>query len=147
MNPTVQRLPLRLENVLLLHCMFFSFLSFLRSSVKPIQLGEELCFDYSCVSESNKEFQKAICLCGSPQCRGSFVSYADGKSFNQVISLAYHFLRRTRVLYEASTLPLTSDDILKLNQVGIRVFISLSFVSTSHRSWQDVLPGLSNMSL
>ena len=31
-----------------------------------IECGEELCWDYSCVTESEKEFLAAICLCSSP---------------------------------------------------------------------------------
>ena len=45
---------------------------------RHIKKGEELSFDYSCVTESLVEYREAICLCGKERCRGSFLSLADG---------------------------------------------------------------------
>lgn len=46
--------------------------------------GEELTFDYSSVTESEKEFRSAICLCGTRNCRGSYLYYAGSTAFMQV---------------------------------------------------------------
>ena len=63
-------------------------------STRGISFGEELTFDYACVSESREEFASATCLCGSVGCRGSFVAYADERSFMQVVDREYGLLRR-----------------------------------------------------
>lgn len=91
-----------------------------RVTVREITYGEELTFDYSCVSESQEEFEKATCLCGSLRCRGSFVYYADGHSFTQVITKHNGFLRRTSALVDACCLPVTSDDYEYLHNHGIK---------------------------
>lgn len=49
--------------------------------------GEELTFDYACVTESEKEFRTAICLCGTRNCRGSFLTFAGSRAFMQVSNL------------------------------------------------------------
>ena len=63
-------------------------------ATRSIGFGEELTFDYACVSESREEFASATCLCGSVGCRGSFVAYADERSFMQVADREYGLLRR-----------------------------------------------------
>ena len=71
-------------------------------AVRDITCGEELTFDYSCVSESKEEFENATCLCGSLNCRGSFLYYADGSSFMQIMNKHNNLLRRTSILLDAS---------------------------------------------
>ena len=39
------------------------------SSPPQVHEGEELTFDYSSVTESEKEFKEAICLCSTRRCR------------------------------------------------------------------------------
>ena len=53
-------------------------------TLRDIQEGEELTWDYSCVTESEKEYRAAICLCGTSACRGSFLYYADSSAFRDV---------------------------------------------------------------
>ena len=53
-------------------------------TLRKIRKGEELTFDYSCVTESEKEFRAAICLCGTTACRGSFLYFAGSKAYMQV---------------------------------------------------------------
>ena len=79
-------------------------------ALRDIKYGEELTFDYSCVSESKEEFKKATCLCGSLGCRGSFVYYADDDSFMQVMKKVNPFLRRTAVLLDAGQRELTEEE-------------------------------------
>lgn len=37
--------------------------------IRQVYEGEELTFDYSSVTESEKEFREAICLCSTRNCR------------------------------------------------------------------------------
>lgn len=53
-------------------------------TLRHIRQGEELTFDYSSVTESEKEFKAAVCLCGTSACRGSFLYFAGSKAFMQV---------------------------------------------------------------
>ncbi len=53
-------------------------------TLRRIGKGEELTFDYSSVTESEKEFKAAVCLCGTSSCRGSFLYFAGSKAFMQV---------------------------------------------------------------
>ena len=80
-----------------------------RASVAPtrpcgrlqIHEGEELCWDYASVTESEREFRAAICLCGSSKCRGSFLYYANSATFTEVMSRQHTFLDRTALLLRA----------------------------------------------
>ena len=92
-----------------------------RVALRDIMYGEELSFDYSCVSESKTEFELATCLCGCLGCRGSFVSYADGNSFMQVMTKRFPFVKRTAVLLDACLQPITENDRYLLLQYGIKV--------------------------
>ena len=49
-----------------------------------MQHGEELTFDYACVTESEREFKAATCLCGTRACRGSFLAFSGSRAFMQV---------------------------------------------------------------
>ena len=53
-------------------------------TTRPIAAGEELTFDYASVTESEKEFREAACLCGTRHCRGSYLYYAGSSAFMQV---------------------------------------------------------------
>lgn len=58
-------------------------------TLRHINKGEELTFDYSSVTESEKEFKAAVCLCGTSACRGSFLYFAGSKAFMQVCTGNY----------------------------------------------------------
>ena len=85
-----------------------------------IECGEELCWDYSCVTESEKEFRAAICLCSSPNCRGSFLSFAGSSTFTAVMNEKHNFLHRNAILCRACSEPLTDEDLALLSDFGIR---------------------------
>jgi len=70
-------------------------------ALRDIAYGEELTFDYSSVTEDEKEFKAAICLCGSARCRGSFLFYAGQGAFEAIMKTHHSFLDRTALLYEA----------------------------------------------
>ena len=53
-------------------------------TLRDIKEGEELTWDYSCVTESEKEYRSAICLCGTVSCRGSFLYLGASSAFQDV---------------------------------------------------------------
>ena len=68
---------------------------------KNIEFGEELCFDYCSSTESEKEYEQAICLCGTSYCKGRFLTQANDKK-NLAIMREYHtFIDRNYLIYKA----------------------------------------------
>ena len=61
-------------------------LSLSMTTLRDLELGEELTFDYNAVTESVNEYRFAICLCGQLNCRGSFLHYATADCYQQVLS-------------------------------------------------------------
>jgi len=57
-------------------------------TLRHVAAGEELTFDYASVTESEKEFRSATCLCGTRLCRGSFLYFAGSRAFMQARSAA-----------------------------------------------------------
>lgn len=53
-------------------------------TLRGIAPGEELTFDYASVTENEREFKCAICLCGTQDCRGSFLYFSGSRAFMQV---------------------------------------------------------------
>ncbi len=60
-------------------------------TLRYVHPGEELTFDYASVTESEKEFRTAICLCGTRSCRGTFLMFAGSRAFQQA-SCSIHSL-------------------------------------------------------
>ena len=52
-------------------------------TLRRIEYGEELTFDYASVTEDQDEFKAATCLCGMDKCRGSFLSFQGGNTLEQ----------------------------------------------------------------
>ena len=46
-------------------------------ATQAVACGEEVTFDYNCRTDSRKEMEESICLCGSSGCRGSYLSFYD----------------------------------------------------------------------
>lgn len=53
-------------------------------TLRTVQEGEELTFDYASVTENEREFKAAICLCSTTACRGSFLYFSGSRAFMQV---------------------------------------------------------------
>ena len=87
-------------------------------TIKPISYGEELTFDYSSVTEDEKEYQNAICLCASANCRGSFLYYAGRGAFTSVLYAKHRFLQRSAILLEACAVDSKEEEIF--NYFGIK---------------------------
>lgn len=90
-------------------------------TTKEIHQGQELTFDYASVTESEKEYRSAICLCASPLCRGSFLYYGGSGAFMQIMSCGHNFLHRNAILVKAATEPLTLDDQQRLDVNAVAV--------------------------
>ena len=56
------------------------------TTLRSIEMGEELTFDYNAVTESLVEYRSAVCLCGYKKCRGSFLHFATADCYQQVLN-------------------------------------------------------------
>ena len=61
-------------------------LSLSMTTLRDLEQGDELTFDYNAVTESLNEYRFAVCLCGQKNCRGSFLHYATADCYQQVLS-------------------------------------------------------------
>ena len=95
-------------------------LSIAQYTTRHVSYGEELCWNYSCVTESEKEYRAAICLCSSTTCKGAFLDYAGSSAFTAVMNVRHNFLDRNALLIRACSEPLTSDDRARLATAGIK---------------------------
>jgi len=89
-------------------------------TLRDVQEGEELTFDYSSVTESEKEFREAICLCSSTHCRGSYLCYTGSRAFQQVMNAKHTFLHRQATLLIAGCEKVTAADRARLASHGIK---------------------------
>lgn len=87
---------------------------------RHVKKGEELSFDYSCVTESLVEYREAICLCGKERCRGSFLSLADGSAYNDVMNTHHNFLHRNAILLKSCVEPVSAEDRNRLARFGFK---------------------------
>lgn len=88
-------------------------------TLRHVHEGEELTFDYSSVTESEKEFREAICLCGTHMCRGSYLYFTGSRAFMQVMTRKHNMLHRQAILCRAGMEPKTDDDRARLKRYGI----------------------------
>ncbi|KAG7667610.1 hypothetical protein Ndes2437B_g07622 [Nannochloris sp. 'desiccata'] len=88
-------------------------------TLRHVHEGEELTFDYSSVTESEKEFRDAICLCGTHMCRGSYLYFTGSRAFMQVMLQKHTMLHRNVILCRAGIEPVTQADKVRLKKYGI----------------------------
>ncbi len=75
--------------------------------------------DYYSITTSDIEWRAAICLCGSPECRGSFLHYATQDDLQQVLNQSCGPLWRYASLLRASSeRPLAAEDTAVLVRHG-----------------------------
>ena len=70
-------------------------------SIRSITKGEELTFDYNAVTASKREFSLAACLCGSVNCRGSFLYLTKTSGYHEVIETDHTPIRRFGMLVKS----------------------------------------------
>jgi hypothetical protein len=96
-------------------------------TTRDIKYGEELTFDYNSVTESEKEFESAICLCGTWRCLGRFLDLQNGKKYQIVMNAHHTFIDRNFILWkacnESTLLPedkerLVKHGLMSSNEIG-----------------------------
>ncbi|CAN8232020.1 unnamed protein product [Cochlearia groenlandica] len=89
-------------------------------SVRSIEYGEEITFDYNSVTESKEEYEASVCLCGSQVCRGSYLNLTGEGAFLKVLKERHGLLDRHRLMLEACTLnSVSEEDYLELGRAGL----------------------------
>ena len=89
-------------------------------ATRKIEYGEELCWNYSCVTESEKEYRAAICLCSSTTCKGAFLDFAGSSAFTAVMNRRHNFLDRNAALVRACSEPVSPEDRARLATHGVK---------------------------
>lgn len=89
-------------------------------SLKDISYGEELTFDYYSVTENEKEYKQAICLCGSRNCKIHYLNLLSWKNQNSYLERNLTFIEENHLICLAGTEPLTSDDNQLLEHYSAR---------------------------
>uniref|UniRef100_A0A061R538 Putative histone-lysine n-methyltransferase atxr3-like isoform x1 n=1 Tax=Tetraselmis sp. GSL018 TaxID=582737 RepID=A0A061R538_9CHLO len=87
---------------------------------RRIEEGEELTLDYASVTDSEKDYRAAVCLCSAVCCRGSYLAYAGANDFMQVANERHTFAHRTALILRACTEALTDEDNSRLERHGLR---------------------------
>ncbi|GAX25234.1 hypothetical protein FisN_5Lh316 [Fistulifera solaris] len=80
------------------------------TTLRELEMGEELTFDYHAVTESLNEYKSAVCLCGYGKCRGSFLHFATADCYQQVLNRNAPIATRFSNLVKGSTKQVMSDD-------------------------------------
>ncbi|XP_061364392.1 histone-lysine N-methyltransferase ATXR3-like [Gastrolobium bilobum] len=89
-------------------------------SVRKIQHGEEITFDYNSVTESKEEYEASVCLCGSQVCRGSYLNLTGEGAFQKVLKDSHGILDRHYLMLEACELNFVSEeDYNDLGRAGL----------------------------
>ncbi|XP_020232383.1 histone-lysine N-methyltransferase ATXR3 isoform X1 [Cajanus cajan] len=89
-------------------------------SVRKIQHGEEITFDYNSVTESKEEYEASVCLCGSQVCRGSYLNLTGEGAFEKVLKEWHGILDRYYLMLEACELNCVSEeDYNDLGRAGL----------------------------
>merc|ERR1712070_1162707 len=89
-------------------------------SDRHIGCGEELSMDYCSYTHSEVEYSKAVCLCGSPLCRGSFLHYAGHNVLQQICEENYGTAYRIARLMKASVGEIKASEKETLKRHGIK---------------------------
>ncbi|XP_047313544.1 histone-lysine N-methyltransferase ATXR3 [Impatiens glandulifera] len=89
-------------------------------TVRPIEYGEEITFDYNSVTESKEEYEASVCLCGSRVCRGSYLNLTGDGAFQKVLNEWNGILDCHYLMLEACELNIvTEEDYLDLGRAGL----------------------------
>ncbi|XP_010551744.1 PREDICTED: histone-lysine N-methyltransferase ATXR3-like [Tarenaya hassleriana] len=89
-------------------------------SVRTIQYGEEITFDYNSVTESKEEYEASVCLCGSQVCRGSYLNLTGEGAFQKVLKEWHGVLDRHQLMLQACMLnSVSEEDYLELGRAGL----------------------------
>ncbi|XP_058762459.1 histone-lysine N-methyltransferase ATXR3-like [Vicia villosa] len=91
-------------------------------SVRNIQHGEEITFDYNSVTESKEEYEASVCLCGSQVCRGSYLNLTGEGAFQKVLKDSHGILDRHYLMLEAcESNSVSEEDYNDLGRAGFGI--------------------------
>ena len=114
-------------------------LSLAMNTIRDLEQGEELTFDYNAVTESVNEYRFAICLCGHTKCRGSFLHLTSAPCYQQVLSrncpIAARFANLVRGCMK-QVMSREDSDILQKHGFSTAAFGAVSF---NHRSKANLI--------
>ena len=85
-------------------------LKLVMTTLRELEMGEELTFDYNAVTESLIEYSSAVCLCGNGKCRGSFLHFATADCYQQVLNRNAPIATRFANLVKGSMKQVMSED-------------------------------------
>ncbi|KAG7022888.1 Histone-lysine N-methyltransferase ATXR3, partial [Cucurbita argyrosperma subsp. argyrosperma] len=89
-------------------------------TLRKIQYGEEITFDYNSVTESKEEYEASVCLCGSHVCRGSYLNLTGDGAFLKVLEEWHGLLDCHQLMLEACELnSVSEEDYLDLGRAGL----------------------------
>ena len=86
------------------------------TTIRELEVGEELTFDYNAVTESVNEYRSAVCLCGYGRCRGSFLHFATADCYQKVLNRNAPIATRFSGIVKGCMKKVMSDDDSKLLQ-------------------------------
>jgi hypothetical protein len=121
------------------------------TTLRELEMGEELTFDYNAVTESLNEYQSAVCLCGYGKCRGSFLHFATADCYQQVLNRNSPIASRFANLVKGSMKQVMSEDdekVLKSHGFLTAAFGAISVnrhMVTSTGHGQALLDSLENV--
>ena len=88
-------------------------------TVRQIQYGEEITFDYNSVTESKKEYEESVCLCGSQVCRMSYLNLTGEGAFQKVLKGCHGILDQYQLMSEVCELNIVSEEVyIDLGRTG-----------------------------
>ena len=86
------------------------------TTLRELEIGEELTFDYNAVTESLNEYRSAVCLCGKGKCRGSFLHFSTADCYQQVLNRNSPVAARFASLVKSSMKQVMSPEDEKILQ-------------------------------
>jgi hypothetical protein len=118
-------------------------LSLAMTTLRDLEQGEELTFDYNAVTESANEYRFAICLCGHRKCRGSFLHLTSAPCYQQVLSrncpIASRFANLVRGCMK-QVMSREDSDILLKHGFNTAAFGAVSFNHHSKSNAPESVP-------
>ena len=73
------------------------------------------------MTESEKEYEAAVCLCGTEICQGRFLQLANDKKHLALMKQFHTFTDRNYIIWKAVKYPqMTQEDKARLYELGLR---------------------------
>ena len=114
------------------------------TTIRELETGEELTFDYNAATDSLNEYQSAVCLCGYGKCRGSFLHFATADCYQKVMNRNCPIATRFSNLIKGCMKQVMSEDDEKvLKSHGFRT-AAFGAISVNRRDAETVNENLSD---